>query len=313
MTGIVAGKVVDVHPEHNSVDVRVLSDRRRLIGVPVAGIGNTGTTGTIDLPVPDLTTGRGEDEKWKSTNTDERDVIAIIAFVGGAPVCLGFMHPPITEMTFEGEDAKERRLFRHASDFYSFIDRDANVEVAHPSGTWFALSEKTRKTRLTEQDYDRKWQVKRNLKRAVHGIISWWNGAEKERGRLHMTPEGDLSLWLNERVTITVGADGGAAASITLDADGNVTVLASGKVRLGKGRASSAGATVDTPSFQPSETPPGEVYHYDGAPVATGDADAYLEIDGAGITLKGDLSVDGDIVGTGSLSVAGPAHAAAHI
>lgn len=64
MTGIVVGKVVDVHPEHNSVDVRVMSDRRRLIGVPVVGSGNSGTTGVIDLPVPDLTTGRDEDSKW---------------------------------------------------------------------------------------------------------------------------------------------------------------------------------------------------------------------------------------------------------
>ena len=29
-------------------------------------------------------------------------------------------------MTFEGEQAKERRLYRHASDYYSSIDKDGS-------------------------------------------------------------------------------------------------------------------------------------------------------------------------------------------
>lgn len=314
MTRIVLGKVVDVHPEHNSVDIRVLSDRRRLIGVPVVGSGNTGTTGVIDLPVPDLTTGRDEDSKWVSGNTDKRDIMAVVAFVEGAPVCLGFCFPPITEMTFEGDEAKERRLYRHASDYYSLIDKDGNVEVAHPSGTWFGMSERPSKTRLTEKDYDKQWQVKRNLARAVHGVISWWNGGEKkEKARAHVTPGGDLLVWLNEKLRLLVGADGGAASALEMGADGKITMHANGGVRISFGPGSSGGATVPTPSFQPSETPGGERYDYPGVQASLGAAVAEITIDDEGnILLRAtrEVKIVGDVVIDGNLTVSGTATAA---
>ena len=294
MTSIVLGKVVDVHPEHNSVDIRVFNDRRRLIGVPVVGMGNTGNTGLIDLPVPDLTTGRGEDTKWDSDNTDKRDIMALVAFADGSPVCLGFVYPPITQMTFDGEQAKERRLFRHASDVYSSIDKDGNVEVAHPSGTWFGMSERPTKTKLTEKDYDQKWQVKRNLARAVHGVISWWNGPEKkEKARAHVTPSGDMMVWLNEKLRLLVGSDGGAATAVEMTAGGKITMHANGGIRISFGPGPSSGATVPTPSFQPSETPPGERYDYPGVQTSLGEAIAEISIDDEGnILLKPTARVD---------------------
>lgn len=311
MTGIVVGKVVDVHPEHNSVDVRVMSDRRRLIGVPVVGSGNSGTTGVIDLPVPDLTTGRDEDSKWKSGNTDKRDILAVIAFVGGAPVCLGFIYPPITEMTFEGEEAKERRLYRHASDYYSTLDKDGNVEVAHPSGTWLAMSERPTKTRLTEKDYDEKWQVKRNLQRAVHGVISWWNGPEKkERARAHLTPGGDLLVWLQQKLRLFVGADGGAAAAIEMTQAGKITIHANGGIRISFGPGGSGGGDVETPSFTPSESSGGEKYQYAGSPAQLGEPVAEISINEEGkiiirpvdrVEIEGDVDVTGVVTASAFL------------
>ncbi len=180
-------RVVDIHPKENSVDVRMLKDNRRFTSVPVVGLMNTGTTGTVDLAEPDLSTGRGEDSKWESVHTDKRDAIAVIGFADGAPLCLGFIMPPLTEMTLPDELGKERRLSRHASDLYSWIDKEGNSEWCHPSATWMAATESPQKLKLTGKDYDRLWRVKRNLDRALHGIISWWDGGEKkEKARLHL-------------------------------------------------------------------------------------------------------------------------------
>lgn len=222
--GLFIGKVVDVHPEHNSVDVTILSDQRRLVSVPVVGSGSSGNSGLIDLPVPDLTTGRDEDSKWKSQNTDKRDMLAVIAFAESAPVCLGFVYPPLSEMNFKGDIAKERRLFRHASDWYSWIDKDANTQACHPSGSFITLSEDPEKLDLTAKDYDRLWKIKKNLERAVNFVAELWNGKDKERkARVRLSPQGELELDIKKSARITF-AD--SAVVIDVSSAGEVSIRA---------------------------------------------------------------------------------------
>ncbi len=257
-------RVVDIHPKENSVDVRMLKDNRRFTSVPVVGLMNTGTTGTVDLAEPDLSTGRGEDSKWESVHTDKRDAIAVIGFADGAPLCLGFIMPPLTEMTLPDELGKERRLSRHASDLYSWIDKEGNSEWCHPSATWMAATESPQKLKLTGKDYDRLWKVKRNVDRALHGIISWWHGGEKkEKARLHLKPVGDLLAWLHTRLHIKVGPDHYGAAWLKMEQDGDTTMHADPHFRFSVGMGGGGGATtVATPSFQSDD---GEQYQFDGA------------------------------------------------
>ncbi len=257
-------RVVDIHPKENSVDVRMLKDNRRFTSVPVVGLMNTGTTGTVDLAEPDLSTGRGEDSKWESVHTDKRDAIAVIGFADGAPLCLGFVMPPMTEMTLPDDLGKERRLYRHASDVYSWTDKDGNSEWCHPSATWMAATESPQKLKLTGKDYDRLWKVKRNVDRALHGIISWWHGGEKkEKARLHLKPVGDLLAWLHTRLHIKVGPDHYGAAWLKMEQDGDTTMHADPHFRFSVGMGGGGGATtVATPSFQSDD---GEQYQFDGA------------------------------------------------
>lgn len=226
--GLVLGKVVEIHPEQNTIDVAVMSDFRRLVGVPVLSSMITGQTGTVDLHVPDLTTNRKEDEqfgevtrrdpktgqtasameslnadtcKWASFNTDRRDIIAVIASVEGAPVCLGFLAPPVCELNFPPEIGEEFRIQRHASDLYETIDKDANHEWYHPSGTFLRVAEDPEHLDLTGKDWDKKWAIRRNTQRAphVHLVVA---SAGSKVADVHIDPEGNVSLTADGDVRI---------------------------------------------------------------------------------------------------------------
>lgn len=199
---IFAGKVVDIHPEHNSVDVVLALDNRRLPGVLVASWSMTGETGVVDLHVPDLTVPRTEEEKWKSLNTEKRDIIAIVAWVDSVPVCLGFISPPACQLNFPKEIGEELRIDRHASDWYNTINRNGDVEWYHPSGTYIRIAENLEHEDLTARDYDKRWKLKRNLQRRpgfrfrvanVDGIVV----------TLDMTPQG---VRLTSSVPVTIDA-----------------------------------------------------------------------------------------------------------
>ena len=306
-----AAKVVDVHPEHHSVDVVLLLDNRRLPGVLVASWSMTGETGFVDLHVPDLTVARTEEEKWKSLNTEKRDIIAIIAWVESVPVCIGFVSPPACQMNFPKEIGEELRIDRHASDVYSTIDRAGNMEMAHPAGTWFGLVENPSKTKLTAKDYDKRWKVKRNLGRAVHAVASFWNGTlKKERARLHLDPLGALRAWFNQSLRLSVGQDSYEAGWVNVSQDGVVTAHADNGITITVGHTEDgATVTVGTPSFRPEEKTEDEVYEYPGTRPAnndpklvitiTSDGDVTLQTDGkvkvnaTKIDLNGEVKING--------------------
>lgn len=204
MTRISIGKVVDVHPEQNTVDVRLATDNRKLVSVPVATLGNSGNTGYIDLPIPDLTTARSDPPKWKSDNVDNgrRDILAVIAFADGAPVCLGFVLPPVSQMTFPKEIGEEFRIDRHASDLYTTVDRDANHEWYHPSGTFIRIAENPEHLDLTAKDLDKKWKIKRNTSRAPYVRLVVANKGARVAD-IKITPHGDVEVWSKGNIKMT--------------------------------------------------------------------------------------------------------------
>jgi hypothetical protein len=198
------GKVVDIHPEHNSVDVIITTDGRRLPGIPVTSWSMTGETGVVDLTVPDLTTSRSEPAKWFSLNTEKRDILAVVAFADDTPVCLGFVCPPACQLNFPKEIGEELRIDRHASDWYQTINRDGDVELHHPSGTFIRVAEDLDHVDLTAKDYDKLWKLKRNLQRRP-GFRFRVANTDGVQVTLDMTPE-KVTLTATVPVTITAPA-----------------------------------------------------------------------------------------------------------
>jgi hypothetical protein len=209
---IYLAKVVDVHPEQNSVDVVLAGDGRRFPGVAVMSWALSGNTGVVDLPVPDLTVLRTEDEKWKSLNTEKRDIQAVVAIIEDSPVCLGFIAPPACELNFPKEMGEELRIDRHASDVYSTLDRYGNAEWYHPSGTCVRIAEDLDHVDLTGKDFDRIWKLRRNLARkpGLKLVIANTDGV---RVTLMMTPTGSVSLEATGDITLHAGG------RVVIDAD----------------------------------------------------------------------------------------------
>lgn len=248
--GLYEAKVWEIHPEDNAVDVTLLHDSRVLVGVPLLSLSMSGNTGLVDQCRPTLTT--SGDDKWKSLNTDERDIVAIIGFVNGGPVCLGFKSPPVCQMNFEEPLGFERRLARHASDVYNTLDRDGNYEWYHPSGTMLIVGEDKEHLDLTSKDYDKVWKIEKNLTRAPWVRLRVCN-AGTQKTDITISPEGEVTLTtvgdinVHTDANIAVDADGdisiAAEGDISVDAGGDVSVTAGGSVTVEAG----ADVTVTAP------------------------------------------------------------------
>ncbi len=234
--GLTIGKVVDVHPEHFSVDIRLAMDNRRLVGVPMVGLAITGNTGIVDLPIPDLTTPRTEPEKWKSFNTNQRDILAIVGWVDGSPVCLGFLPPPLCELNFEGDIASERRIERHASDVYRWTDQNGDQQMVHPSGSYISFGEQRDFLDLTARDYDQKWQIRRNTTRrpGVRCVIASGGHSYCE---LDIDSDGNIVLRTDGNLDAEIGGD----AAVHVHGNANVAVVGDLSTEVGGDLAAQVG------------------------------------------------------------------------
>jgi len=294
------GKVVDVHPEHNSVDVRLLNDNRELVSVPVAGLALSGNTGVVDLPVMDLTTARSDPEKWDSGNTDRRDIMAVIAFYEGSPVCLGFLYPPLSEMNFAPALGEERRLWRHASDVYSWTDKNGDTQFVHPSGTFLSFGEARGFLDLTAKDYDKLWMLHRNTDRRPGLRLVIFNGKHSFL-ELDVDPDGNVKLrtdgWADIDVTKDVKLHVGGDVNATIDGDLAATIGGDATVEVGGSASLSAGADVTVVAGGDlSATAGGSATLTAPTITLTGDV---VAIAAPVITLTGEIMHIGDMLTTG--------------
>lgn len=200
------GVVVACYPEGNCVDVLLTDDGRRLRGVPVLVPTGTSSTGIVDLP--DVG-GPADDSRWDIAARRTRTMRAVVAFCRGVPVVLGFLLPDVTQMTFTD---KNRRVMRHASDVYTSIDGDGNIEVAHPSGAYVRIGTSPAHEDLTGKDYDKKWAITHNTDKQVHLMVKIGNAT------LHIDPVGNVALDHPGDLSVQSGGN------ITMAAGGNVTI-----------------------------------------------------------------------------------------
>jgi hypothetical protein len=189
--------IVDTHPEDHSVDLVMLDDGTRHIGVQVSALGGSARSGVVDLPaVP------ASDNKWDITQRNGQDMQALVAFIGRNPVVVGMLYPQINQMLLK--DPKARR-FRHQSDVETLIDGDGNMQLSHPSGTYIRIGEAIEADTLAGKHADES-ATDRNTGRAVNIHIGMAGGVLD----LTMSPSGAVSLRCNQGVNI-------AAQSVTLD------------------------------------------------------------------------------------------------
>jgi phage baseplate assembly protein gpV len=202
--------IVETHPQDHSVDLVMLDDGARYLGVQVLAHNASTRSGMVDMPKLD----RGKD-KWNITKITGQEMKALVGFVGGQPVVIGALFPQVNQMLLKDPQA---RRYRHQSDVETLIDGDGNMQVRHPSGTYIRIGESVDADTLDGKFAD-KSATDRNTDRRVNIHIGLADGVLE----LTMTPSGAVTLRCNQGVTVEAGQDSTIKApNLTLDA--NVTV-----------------------------------------------------------------------------------------
>jgi hypothetical protein len=241
---IAIGVVVATHPEGQSIDVVIIEDGSRISNVQVMVPSGSSNTGAVDLPVIGAPQG---DAQWDLTQPVERYVRAVLAFYRGVPICIGFLLPQITQLTFQRQNFK---VERHASDVYSTINSAGDMETYHPSGTYFRIGASPVHEDLTAQDFDQQWAIKNNTGAAVHAHLVVAN-AGSVVATVDIDPAGNVTVTNNGNLTTTttgnamVNVSGtttiNSTGNVSITSQGNATVTANGGVTI-----SSAGAVAIT-------------------------------------------------------------------
>lgn len=205
--GLMLARVVRFHPLDGSCDCQLVGDGGRLTAVPVlSGMAST-SSGLVDMHEP-------EGVGWDGPSAGTRDVMAVLGEINGVCVVMGFMHPSVSQMLFERPNF---RVDRHASDVYSTIDKDGNVEIAHPSGTFLRMATSPEHEDLTGKDFDKLWAITRNKAKAPWVSLTVASGGVA-KASLRISPDGDVTLTNEGNTTITTtGAATLSAASFQIN------------------------------------------------------------------------------------------------
>lgn len=238
--GLALGVVVASYPEGNSVDV-ILKDGSRLFNVQVSVWTGSSNTGVIDLPDIGLP---ADETRWNLALAPDRYVRAIVGFMNGLPVVLGFLLPQVNQITFK---EKNRRIMKHASDVYTSIDQFGNIEVAHPSGMFLRIGTTPGHEDLTGKDLDKKFAIKNNTEPPVYVHLEMAGNTAS----LDIAPNGAITIITASTISATAaGAVVVNAPSATINApESHCTgsLLVDGKITGTGGMAISGGegATVE--------------------------------------------------------------------
>lgn len=208
------GYVVAVYPEGQSVDVLFPDTGARMSNVQVMVPSGSSGTGLVDLPDPGLP---ADDTRWDLTLNPALYVKAVVDDIRGCPICLGFILPQITQMTFQ---RKNFRVMRHASDAYTTVNDNGDIEIYHPSGTYIRIAEQTAHEDLTGLDYDKLWKIARNTTRQPHVYLAVGSGGGAPTATVDISPAGDITVTgktVTETTTGNITLNG-----VTIDPNGNI-------------------------------------------------------------------------------------------
>ena len=194
-------RITAVHPEAHAVDCIEIETGTPVPGAVVVTSAVTGNTGLADLAAPGL----------------DRNVFGLLEVVGGLPLITGFLPPRVSQMLF---DELERRVDRHASDVYSTIDADGNLEVCHPSGTYYRIAVTPGHEDLTGQNHDQNWSIDRNVDKSVHVQLQVANQANGVVATFSIAPDGQVTM--DTRGSMSIHADG----AVTIDSGTSIALTA---------------------------------------------------------------------------------------
>lgn len=269
-------RVAAVHPEDHSVDLVMTDDYSRFVGVQVLAPTAGTNAGVFDMPDP---TSAGD--KWTLSESKGDDMLAVCSMLAGAgqPIVLGFLYPQVNGMLFAD---RNRRVVRHASDVYSTIDGDGNVELAHPNGTYVRIGTTPDHEDLTGKDFDGNWKIGKNTGQATHLRIVVANAGDA-KATINIDPSGNILV--EHAGNLTVQTDGNASVTVSGTAtvtSGGQTKVVAPSVRLETPQTTCTGALIVQ-----------GLLTYQAGLVGSG---------GAGATMTGNLNVTGNVATTGALT-----------
>lgn len=200
------GIVVDVHPGDHSVDLVLVDNYARMVGVQVQAHTASSRSGAIELPDVEV-----RKDKWNIADPTGQEVMALVDFVGPTPIVTGFLYPQISQMTHA--DGK-LRYHRHTSDVQSYTDGEGNMGLLHPSGAHITIGIKPEPKDFSGQNVDKSLKVDRNTKSKVYLRVALAGNVAV----LTMTPEGACTLHLDKTLNVEcTTATIKASDSIVLD------------------------------------------------------------------------------------------------
>jgi hypothetical protein len=214
VNGLKLARVVEIHPESHSVDIVIMGTSQRIAGVQALSGFSSSASGFTDMSEPDQT-------GYEAKNSGTRDTYAVVAWVDGVPVIMGYLYPQVSQMLFKD---KGRMLYRHGSDVSTTIDKDGNLQIAHPSGAFVRIGEAPDFEDLAAKDYDEKWKLERNTDKQVHIRIEQAGGT----AYVDIDPSGNVTVKGAESVTFDAPTTH-CTGDLTVAGD----VLADGDVKAG--------------------------------------------------------------------------------
>ena len=203
MSGILIGMVIAGHQHDNSLDVQLARDDSVLYGVPLVGPAMTTAAGLVNMPHP-------EGDQGSQTVVS----YVVLCQTDGGYIAIGFISPQVNQMNF---DRKNFKIDRHASDVYSTIDENGNIELSHPSGTFARIATSPGHEDLTGKDHDGLWAISKNKAAVWLSVVIANAGSVK--AEIKIDPAGNVtinhagSLMVNTSESATINAK-----SITLNA-----------------------------------------------------------------------------------------------
>lgn len=310
-------RIVQVHPEANSVDVVIQRTGGRVAGVQVLCGMAAGDHGVSGLMQP------AEQEGGKPYDAQidpARVSYGLMAMAAGMPLLVGFLPPQVAQIMFA---EKNRFMWRHPADVYATVKDNADLEVSFPSGTFLRIGAAPAHEDLTGKDYDKKWAIARNLDSAPWVSLSVANAGAAPHTTLTIDPNGNVAFYNAGNVTwhtvgnITAQVDGNLAATVngtanvhvkgntTVQLDGNLSGTVNGTTTLHlEGAATlNADSTVQVTAGG-AITSSAPVWNHTGPVNITGN-----------VSIVGNLGVAGNIAGTagggggGSATFSGDMHA----
>lgn len=183
------GIVVAVHASDHSVDLVMVDDGSRKVGVQVQSPNASGRAGTVDLP--DVPTRKN---KWDITEKVDWDVHATVDMIGRNPVVTGFIYPQVNKML--SSDPKVS-IQRTKSDVLRYDDGNGNFGIVHPGGAFIAVGS-TPDVYTFPSMADGAMAPDRNTDQKTYMRVSLGGQAVD----IVMSPGGDLKITLKKDFTL---------------------------------------------------------------------------------------------------------------